>query len=31
MGDMWTETCAYGTAVIAVPIIGGVRELGYQV
>ena len=33
MGDVWTEICAYGTAVVAVPIDDGARqtaaELGY--
>ena len=33
MGDTWTELCAYGTAVIAVPMDEGARqtatELGY--
>jgi len=33
MGDVWTELCAYGTAVIAVPISDGAKqtaaELGY--
>jgi uncharacterized protein YbjQ (UPF0145 family) len=33
MGDVWTELCAYGTAVVAVPISDGARqtaaELGY--
>ena len=33
IGDTWTEICAYGTAVIAVPIDDGARqtaaELGY--
>ncbi len=35
MGDVWTELCAYGTAVVAVPVSEGAkataRELGYQV
>jgi uncharacterized protein YbjQ (UPF0145 family) len=35
MGDTWTEICAYGTAVVAVPITDGAKEmaqrLGYQV
>jgi uncharacterized protein YbjQ (UPF0145 family) len=33
MGDTWTEICAYGTAVVAVPLDDGARqtatELGY--
>ena len=33
MGDTWTEICAYGTAVVAVPITDAAkqtaRELGY--
>jgi hypothetical protein len=33
MGDTWTEICAYGTAVIAVPTTDAAREtaarLGY--
>jgi hypothetical protein len=33
MGDTWTEICAYGTAVVAVPVDDGARqtaaELGY--
>jgi hypothetical protein len=33
MADTWTELCAYGTAVVAVPIDEGARqtaaELGY--
>lgn len=33
IGDTWTEICAYGTAVIAVPVDDGARqtasELGY--
>lgn len=35
MGDTWTEICAYGTAVVAVPVtpeaIEVARRLGYQV
>ncbi|MFL6160235.1 MAG: YbjQ family protein [Marmoricola sp.] len=35
MGDVWTELCAYGTAVVAVPITEGAkdtaRKLGYTV
>ena len=35
MGDTWTEICAYGTAVVAVPVTDGARqtaaELGYGV
>jgi hypothetical protein len=33
MGDTWTEICAYGTAVVAVPVTDAAREtaqrLGY--
>jgi uncharacterized protein YbjQ (UPF0145 family) len=33
MGDVWTEICAYGTAVVAVPVTDAAREtaaeLGY--
>lgn len=33
MADTWTEICAYGTAVVAVPVTDGARqtatELGY--
>lgn len=33
MGDVWTELCAYGTAVVAVPVTDAAkqtaRELGY--
>ncbi len=33
MGDVWTELCAYGTAVVAVPLDEGARQtaaaLGY--
>jgi uncharacterized protein YbjQ (UPF0145 family) len=33
MGDVWTELCAYGTAVVAVPISDGAKQtaasLGY--
>ena len=33
MGDVWTELCAYGTAVVAVPVTEGARQtaqaLGY--
>jgi hypothetical protein len=33
IGDTWTEICAYGTAVIAIPLDDGARqtaaELGY--
>ena len=35
MGDVWTEICAYGTAIVAVPVTEGARQtatqLGYQV
>lgn len=34
MGDTWTEICAYGTAVVAVPVTEAAqetaRQLGYQ-
>lgn len=33
MGDIWTELCAYGTAVVAIPVDEGARQtaasLGY--
>jgi len=33
MGDTWTEICAYGTAVVAIPVSEGAKqtaaELGY--
>lgn len=33
LGDVWTEVCAYGTAVVAIPMDDGARrtaaELGY--
>ena len=33
LGDVWTEICAYGTAVLAVPVSDGARytasQLGY--
>ena len=33
LGDVWTEICAYGTAVQAVPVTDGARytasQLGY--
>jgi uncharacterized protein YbjQ (UPF0145 family) len=33
MGDVWTELCAYGTAVVAIPISDGAKQtaaaLGY--
>jgi hypothetical protein len=33
MGDVWTELCAYGTAVVAVPVTDAARHtaqlLGY--
>jgi uncharacterized protein YbjQ (UPF0145 family) len=33
LGDVWTEVCAYGTAVVAIPLDEGARqtaaELGY--
>jgi uncharacterized protein YbjQ (UPF0145 family) len=35
MGDVWTELCAYGTAVVAVPVSDGAKQtaaaLGYGV
>ena len=35
MGNVWTEICAYGTAVVALPVTDGARQtaaqLGYQV
>lgn len=35
MGDIWTEICAYGTAVVAVPVSDQAKQtaqkLGYQV
>ena len=35
MGDTWTEICAYGTAVVAVPVTDAAKEmaqrLGYTV
>jgi uncharacterized protein YbjQ (UPF0145 family) len=35
MGQTWTEICAYGTAVVAIPVTDGAKEtarqLGYQV
>jgi uncharacterized protein YbjQ (UPF0145 family) len=30
MGDVWTELCAYGTAVVAVPIDEGARQTAAQ-
>jgi uncharacterized protein YbjQ (UPF0145 family) len=34
MGDVWTELCAYGTAVVAVPVTDAAKqtavELGYS-
>jgi uncharacterized protein YbjQ (UPF0145 family) len=30
MGDTWTEICAYGTAVVAVPIDDGARQTAAQ-
>ncbi|HEY7048730.1 MAG TPA: YbjQ family protein [Jatrophihabitantaceae bacterium] len=30
MGDTWTEICAYGTAVVAVPVDDGARETAAQ-
>jgi uncharacterized protein YbjQ (UPF0145 family) len=30
MGDVWTEICAYGTAVVAVPVTDGARQTAQQ-
>ncbi len=30
MGDVWTEICAYGTAVVAVPTSEGARQTAQQ-
>ena len=30
MGDVWTELCAYGTAVVAVPLDEGARQTAAQ-
>jgi uncharacterized protein YbjQ (UPF0145 family) len=30
MGDTWTEICAYGTAVVAIPITDGAKETARQ-
>jgi uncharacterized protein YbjQ (UPF0145 family) len=30
MGDVWTELCAYGTAVVAVPVDDGARQTASQ-
>jgi uncharacterized protein YbjQ (UPF0145 family) len=30
MGDVWTEICAYGTAVVAVPVTDAARETAAQ-
>ncbi|HEX9231486.1 MAG TPA: YbjQ family protein [Jatrophihabitantaceae bacterium] len=30
MGDVWTELCAYGTAVVAVPVDEGARQTAAQ-
>ena len=30
MGDVWTEICAYGTAVVAVPVSEGARQTAAQ-
>jgi Putative heavy-metal-binding len=30
MGDVWTEICAYGTAVVAVPVSDGARQTAQQ-
>jgi uncharacterized protein YbjQ (UPF0145 family) len=30
LGDVWTEICAYGTAVVAVPVTEGARQTAIQ-
>lgn len=30
MGDVWTEICAYGTAVVAIPVTEGAKETARQ-
>ncbi|MGH8961739.1 MAG: YbjQ family protein [Jatrophihabitantaceae bacterium] len=30
MGDVWTELCAYGTAVVAIPVDEGARQTAAQ-
>src|SRR5579862_7762289 len=30
MGDVWTELCAYGTAVVAVPVSEGAKQMAAQ-
>jgi uncharacterized protein YbjQ (UPF0145 family) len=30
MGDVWTELCAYGTAVVAIPVTEGAKETARQ-
>jgi uncharacterized protein YbjQ (UPF0145 family) len=30
MGDVWTELCAYGTAVVAVPVTDAARQTAQQ-
>ena len=30
LGDVWTEICAYGTAVVAVPVSDGARQTAQQ-
>jgi len=30
MGDVWTELCAYGTAVVADPVDDGARQTAAQ-
>ncbi len=30
MGDVWTEICAYGTAIVAVPVSEGARQTAIQ-
>jgi uncharacterized protein YbjQ (UPF0145 family) len=30
MGDVWTEICAYGTAIVAVPVTDGARQTAQQ-
>jgi uncharacterized protein YbjQ (UPF0145 family) len=30
MGDVWTEICAYGTAVVAIPVSEGAKQTAAQ-
>jgi uncharacterized protein YbjQ (UPF0145 family) len=30
MGDVWTELCAYGTAVVAIPVTDAAKEVAGQ-